>query len=644
MSDFVPSQEDEIRQLLFTPCESKDALARWIRVFLGPKLFFPDCIVSDESNSSPMDMIWEVYNKARLNDDENFSRVMAYANRGGFKTLGASVLEVLQVLHLNRNVAHMAAIFDQSKKSQEYVRDFFASPYIRDFRIGQNVKKIEICRYYNPETGRSLTEKEWLDLPSETKNTYQRKYNYIQIVLCTMQGANSAHTEFLCVDEVDVVPKQHIRAYEEAKHIPDPRDGMMPITLLTSTRKFSYGLVQTEIQNSSETGLHVRHWNVIDITKACEPSRHEPEKPKRTYYINDSNLRHITEEDYKLLDEQNQKKYYPREGFTGCQKCPLFPACKGRLATHQKSESPMLKPIPSIINAFKQSSAAAVQTQLLCRKPDASGLIYPKFEREIHMKTASQMAEMITGEKQDPNMTKSQLLQLMVDKGARFYAGMDFGFTHNFAVTVSAVFGQFMFIFTVIAMPNLELDEKVAVCEPLRAYNPTIYGDPESPADIKTFKRKGFNMREWSKYPGSVKAGIEVVRMKLMPAAGSPQLFLLKDDPLCELLATRIEKYHFMTDAGGFISEEPDDDNDDEVDAMRYMVMNVFAPKGKINIPNTKSPDLEDIKNTIAEATGRNDPGKQASFLKERIAALTGEVPDAVPGKTIRRGKFVFDG
>jgi hypothetical protein len=644
MSDLVPSRDDEIRQLLFTPCETKEALARWIRVFLGPKLFFPDTIVSDESNSSPMDMIWEVYNKARLNNDPDFSRVMAYANRGGFKTLGASVLEVLQVLHLGRNVAHMAAIFDQSKKSQEYVRDFFASPYIRDFRIGQNVKKIEICRYYNSETGRSLTEKEWLDLSSEAKMAYERKYNYIQIVLCTMQGANSAHTEFLCVDEVDVVPKQHIRAYEEAKHIPDPRDGLQPITLLTSTRKFSYGLVQTEIANSSETGLHVRHWNVIDITQACLPERHEPEKPKQTYYINDSTLRHITEEDYKLLDEQNQKKFYPREGFAGCKKCPLFSACKGRLATHQTSQSTMLKPISSIINSFKQSSAAAVQTQLLCRKPDASGLIYPKFERETHMKTASQMAEMITGEKHDQHMTKAQLLQLMLDKGARFYAGMDFGFTHNFAVTVAAVFGQFMFIFTVIAMPNLELDEKVAVCEPLKTYSPTIFGDEAYPADIKTFKRKGFNMREWSKYPGSVKAGIEVVRMKLMPAVGVPQMFLLKDDPGCEFLASRIEKYHFMTDAGGHISEEPDKDEDDEVDAMRYMVMNVFAPKGKINIPNSKSSDLEDIRKTIAEATGNLRPGQPANFLKEQIASLTGEVSDGGTTKTVRRGKFVFDG
>lgn len=631
-----------MRRALFTPCETKEQLARWIRVFLGFHL--PDCTVSEESNSNPMDLIWEVYNKARLNDDENYSRVMAYASRGGFKTLGASILEVLQVLHLRRNVAHMAAVFDQSKKSQEYVRDFFNKPYLRDFRVGQNVKKIEICRYYSPETGKSLTEAEWSALHSEHRMQFERVYNYVQIVLCTMQGANSAHTEFFCVDEVDVVPKQHRPAYEEAKHIPDPRNGLEPITLLTSTRKFSYGLVQEEINRATETGLHVRHWNVIDITAPCLPDRHLPDQPKQTYYVNDSTLRHVTEEDYKLLDDQSQKKFYPVEGFAGCKKCPLFSACKGRLATHQKSQSPMLKSIRTIINSFRTASHSGVQTQLLCRKPDESGLIYPKFNRETHMKTARQIAEMLTGEAQDRDLTKAQLLQLMVDKGARFYAGMDFGFTHNFATVVGAVFGQFMFVVTVIAKPGLELDEKIAVCEPLKPFGPTIFGDPEAPADIKTFKRKGFHMREWDKYKGSVKAGIEVVRMKLMPAVGEPQLFLLAGDDGCEFLAQRLEKYHFMTDAAGQVSDEPDDENDDEADALRYMVMNVFAPKGKLNLPTTKFGEVDDIRKTIAEATQSHTPGQQANWMREQIASITGDVAKTSETKTLRRGKFIFDG
>lgn len=640
-AEVLPTQDELMRRALFTPCETKEALARWIRVYLN--LSLPDCTVSEESNSSPMDLIWELYDKARRNDDEEFSRVMAYANRGGFKTLGAAILEVLMVIHLRRNVAHMAAIFDQSKKSQEYTKNFFNKPYIRDFKVGDNVKMIQMARYYNPNTGKSLTSDEFHALIPEHRNQFVTITNYVQIVLCTMAGANSAHTEFMCVDEVDVVPKQNKPAYEQAKHIPDPRDGMLPITLLTSTRKTNHGLVQRELDHARDTGLHVKHWNVIDITKPCEPERHKPDEPKVNLYINEITLRHISEADYELLDEMSKSKFEKREGFAGCAKCALFTACKGRLATHQKSKSPMLKPIPAIINAFKQSTAEAVTTELLCRKPDATGLIYAKLNREVHLKEPWQVAEMMTGEEFPHSLSKPDLLQLMFDKGARFYSGMDFGFAHNFAAILGAVFGQYCFVLSVITMPNLELDEKIAVCEPFRRFEPTVFGDPEAPADIKTFKRKGFNMREWDKYPGSVKAGIEIVRMKLQPALGSPQLYFIKDDPGCELLVDRMLKYHFLTDVAGQISDEPDDEDDDECDALRYMVMNIFAPKGKVVLPKTPEPPT--VKETVAVATSHMSPGKEADWMKQKIASLVGEGGEgAVEPTSIKKGKFRFDG
>src|SRR4051812_83939 len=113
----VLNKDELLKKVLFVPCESKQDLQTWIRVYLD--IDFPDCIVSEESNSSPMDLIWEIYDKARKNSDETFSRVMAYAARGTFKTLGASILEILTLLHLGRNIGHMAATKDQSERSQE---------------------------------------------------------------------------------------------------------------------------------------------------------------------------------------------------------------------------------------------------------------------------------------------------------------------------------------------------------------------------------------------------------------------------------------------------------------------------------------------------------------------------------------------
>ena len=636
MSESVISPEIEaMRRALFTVCESKEQLSRWVRVFLG--IHLPDCIVSDESNSSPMDALWEIYNKAHLNNDENFSRVLTYANRGGGKTLSASILEVLYALHLGRDVIHLAAIFDQSQLAQGYCRDHFNKPYLRDFRIGQNVKKIEVCRYYNKDSGISLTQNEWEGLDETSKLKYVRKYNYLQIVLCTLQSTNGQHGSAMTLDELDVIPLQHRGAYEEAKHIPDPRDGKLPITLLTSTRKFSWGLVQEEITKAAETGLHVRHWNAIDITQPCLPERHKPELPRQLYYIDDANLKHITEDDYLLLSGPQQEKFYPKEGFAGCKSCPIFSACKGRLATHQQSKSVMLKPISSLINTFKQSSVPAVQTQVLCRQPDSSGLIYPKLNRDIHMKTASQMAETMTGEPQSKDFSKADLLKLMVERGVSFFAGMDFGFTHAFAVGMGGVFGHNMFVVTVVAMSGLELDEKISVCEPLREFEPTIYGDPEAPADVKTFRRKGFNMAKWDKYKGSVKAGIEIVRMKLMPAVGDPQLFFLKDDPGCELAVKKLMTYHFMTDAGGASSEEPDKDDDDIADCIRYLVMNVFAPRGNLKMPKTPGPRAD---MTIDQEAQHSN----SEIMGNKITELTGEVQSTSEILDIKKGRFKFNG
>lgn len=637
----VIDQSDLKRRLLFVPCETKEALGNWIRIYFD--LYLPDCTVTEESNSNPLEMIWEVYNKLRLNNDPDFSRAMAYANRGGFKTLGASILEVLTVVHLGRNVAHMAAILDQSKKSQEYVRDFFAKPYLRDFRVGQNVKKIEICRYHNATNGRDLTEHEWATLDPKTKLTYKRVYNYIQIVLCTMQGANSAHTEFFVVDEVDVVPKQNVKAYNQAKSIPDSRDGMMPITLLTSTRKSRIGLVQKEIDKAEDTGLHIRHWNIIDTTAACMPDRHLPDQPKINLYINDDEVRHISEADYMLKDDVSKAKFYRQEAFAGCVRCPLFSSCKTRLATHQLSKSPMLKPITDVIAKFRHSSAEYVSTEYLCRKPDTTGLIYPRLNRETHMKTAAQMAEIIAGEPRPEVRDKATLIAFMKARGVTFNSGMDFGFTHNFAVCTFGVWGHYAFVLDVISQSGLELDDKLAKCEPLKEIysNPTIFGDTAYPSDIKTFKRKGFKMKDWDKAKDSVKGGIEVVRMMLWPALSSPRLFFLKDDPGCTFLVSMMELYHFQMDAAGDVSEDPDKEKDDECDAIRYGIMNTFAPKGLLRVPATATPEP-----TIAKPGFRPQAGDQQDWMKEIIRQHTGESSGASAPSTqqVKKGRFVWDG
>jgi hypothetical protein len=557
------SKEDLLKKILFVPAETKEALHRWIKVYL--QIDLPNCTVSEESNSNPMDLIWELYSRARDNDVEGFSRVMAYATRGGGKTLGSSILEILMMFHLKRNVGHMAATKDQSDRSQEYVINFMKLPFLRDFKTLENKKRIEITRYEHKKTKHNIVASEFALLSESEKQNYDLITNFLQIVICSLQGANGLHSEFFACDEIDTIDGERVRGYKESKNIPKARNGMLPITLLTSTRKFSYGLVQKELDAAHKTKLAVRHWNIVDVLEKCPADRHKPEEPKIDLWINDQTLEVFDDKQLENLDEVSRKNFVKQEAFAGCKTCPLFSICKTRLATHQKSDSPMLSPIAEIAAKIVDQSLEDVLTQLMCRSPSSAGLVYPKLNRQKHVKTADEIFQICNGEPPPSPMTRDSIIEWFRVNGAAFSTGIDFGFTHPFVAVTGFKWGNYLVVCDVVSRANLELDDKILACSHLSKLNPTVFADPEDPASAKTFATKGkFHVKEWSKNAGSVKAGIEIVRSKLQPAVGSPSLFFLKEANQIELLLSRLETYHFETDLAGNISEKPSKINDDE--------------------------------------------------------------------------------
>jgi hypothetical protein len=613
------SPEAVKRQVLFVPCKDKQTLHRWIKVFLG--VDFPDCIVDPESTSSPMDMLFEVYDHALKNNDTEFRRVLYFAARDSFKTLAAAALEVLAVFHLDRDVAHMAAIESQSRKSQQYVKKFLSRPILRDYVVGDNQEITWVVRYHNKETGEDLTTQEFDALEGTEGDRYEEVRHYIRIVICTMAGANSEHVPLFVVDEVDVV--RDPRAYEEAKMIPSGRGDKSPITLLTSTRKFSFGLVQKEIDAEKETGLKKRHWNIIDVTEACPTERHKPDLPRLPMYRSDELLKAITPEYYEKLTVDQQAKYVRDEAaYAGCATCKLYPMCQGRLATRQTSRSPLLKKIDDVIALFRAVSIPTAKAQLLCQKPSTEGLIYPQFDRDVHMLSAAQMASKITGEDYRDDLSKAELIQVMRQWELRWGAGMDFGFSHRFAVVSGATDGYRAFVVNVISEAELDPTQQVEICKrEIRALEPNIFPDPENPQMIRTLRKAGFRMRDWKKGPGSVIGGIDIVRMLLRPAVGEPRLYLLKDDEGCELLAKRMVGYHWKLDPDGRIGKVPDEEDDDECDAIRYWLMNLFAPRGAIKPAREASQDaptqLEEagrrLFRQILQEQGVNDNAEESS-------------------------------
>lgn len=598
------ARQEALRSALFVPCETKEALKDWIRCYLGNDLDLPDTIVSQDSTTSPMDFIWHIYDafrcrrfnlpeQAKYND---LVDLMAYASRDSFKTLGASILEVVVLMHMSLSVAHMAAIDRQAKKAQQYVKDFISAPIIRDFVTVRNETRVEITRYTHRVTGKDLTEPEFLSLSPVEQDEYDRRWNYIAIVICTLAGANSEHVPFMVVDEVDTIPSHNIVAYGEAKMIPSPWQGVRPITLYISTRKTSFGLVQQELNDAHETGMQVLHWNIIDVTHACAPERHLPEGGKiPIYYVEPAGQTRgsaISEEAYKELPEEKQQLYTKTEGYKGClSNCKLFFACKGNLANKQPGTSELLKTIDHTTGLFRKVAPHTANAQLLCKKPSEEGLIYPRMDRTTHVLTAAQIAEKITGDKYDPKFTRAQLVSLCKERGCEFTAGIDHGFSHNFAVVTGVKDGNRIFIIDVQAVAELELAHKVALLkrlyEEILQIDPRIWPDTSEPGSNTTIRKAKFRVQDWVKGKDSVTGGIEIVRGKLYPAFGDPQMYFLADDVGVEMLFSRMSRYHWTMDAAGRPTNVPDeyvskDEMDDECDAARYMIMNEFKPRGSV--------------------------------------------------------------
>lgn len=622
MNQQISQDEDVIlRRALFTPCLTKEDLHRWIAVYLG--FNFPDTVVDPESNSSPMDIIWEVYSKALENNDPEYSRVMTYASRDSFKTLGAAILEILAVVHLDRDVAHMAAIKPQAKKAQSYVKTMFRMPYLRDFVVSMNTEMTEIVWYSNPDTGDYLNTEQYDQLLEADKRRFVEHARYIKIVVCSMAGANSDHVPFFVVDEVDVVPKQNQTAYQEAKSIPGAFDGKEPITLLISTRKFAFGNVQQELNSADKTGLVVRHWNIIDVTERCSPSRHLPDRPRIEIYHRRDDLSAISRDEWSALSPEDQARYQKDEGYEGClSKCKLFAVCRGHLATRQKDHErvvdpktgredfvekprPLLKSHRFTTNKFKELTLDMAKAQLMCWQASREGLIYPNLSKQKHLLKPCDVAKKLTGEEFPANFNYTQLLLLMKERGGRWIVGGDFGYTHMFSVVLIYVDGYNAFVVGSWQQPELDPVEKVDLCErTIKEFNPTCYFDPEDPAMIKFLKKHGFRCPDWSKTPGSVIGGIETLRWKIMPTlTGEPQIFFVDGGPGVVEAMDTLMLYHWELGVDGSPTDVPDEvvsENietgekilDDVCDSIRYAIMNVFRNKGKV----TAAPDSDTIR------------------------------------------------
>lgn len=601
-------------------CHSKEELRDWILTFLD--IDFPCGWIDPESNSSPIDWMYQAYAYIRDGRKKRTPSMVVYSARECYKTLSMSCFEFVVMCHFGVTVSHMAAIKNQSEKAVSYV-----STYLRK------------CRKFIEYLGRNIDSA----AKSHIKITEtDGDESYLKVIVCTMAGANGDHTLIFCADELDVVQYPH--AFEEAKLIPGPDRGRMPLTIFTSTRKFSFGLMQKEIDMAIKNERPVLHWNIIDVTEKCLPDRHKPNEPKIERYISKSlPLKQITIKQFEELKEEDRGKFELIEAYAGCAECPLLPVCKSRLASRPDQDiGGLYKSIDHVINTFKSTNPDIAEAQLMCWKPGSVGVIYGRFSDCENTMTLEEAWQNFTGEEAPAGLTLNDLIDQLHRHEIPFYVSGDWGYRHNYALVASAVMpnGEW-WIFETFAMSELEFEDQLKYAKIFRdKYKPRRwFMDPAYPGSLKTFTKNGMPCKDFTK---DVMFGIESVRGQIVNSTGRRRMKVIKDsDCSNDILIQGFKMHHFMTDAQGRITQKPDDEEfADVMDALRYGGQNLFPPK-----KNGEKDDRSDIlaakeQELMVQRYAVQSHLNQSASIYQQIVESTGAV--TTPEKGWSKNKRVF--
>jgi hypothetical protein len=599
-------------ELLFAPLSSSQELKDWVRGFLGLEL--PLEITDPDSTSSPLDAIWQVYNAFRTNSGDVNPGYILLSCREGMKTVSVAILETLLMLHFQIEIAHAAAIESQSSVGLGY--------------ISENIAKVQPLMEYAgwvPDMANKRTIK---------FKTPQGKTTYIKVLICTVKGMNSLHVNALFLDELDLADK---KALKQAKNIVGHSKGIFGITVYLSTRKYAFGNMNDAIESAQEKNYKIIKWNILDVTEACPPSRHLPNEPKEDRYVTKNlPMQALSKAEWDTLPGPEQIKWdLVTDAHAGCLTCPLLAVCRKRLADKpQTATGGFYKPIITVIQKFKDNDPDTGEAELMCWRPGSEGLIYPRFVSQVgkgNVIDYKAAYETLMGPTNNA-ITELTLIHAMHEAGIQFFAGVDWGYTHDFTIIIMAMMpnGE-VWVVDSFAAPGLEMADMLRIAIP---YNDKYkvqawYCDPAYPANVKTFTR---NRMRSPKFTKDVMAGIEAVRSKITDGL-SKRLFKVINRPENKKLITAIVKHRFKLDGQGNITTEPDDERGiaDLCDALRYIAQNKFPIKGsqKPGASWAEEQSLNQLQNpTVTEQ------------MKQEIASRIADSGGSLTNTTSRKGGF----
>ena len=562
---------------------------------------FPMGVVYPTSTHGPIDAAWRIYELIKTGKSQDIPEVVLLSSRDSFKTLIASAIEVLCLVHFRFSIAHAAAILSQSEKAVAYANSFFSKikPYLEANgwrKTSDNKTKIE----WQTETGDSI---------------------YLRVLVMTRQGMNSEHLPMLFVDEVDLISDP--RAMEEAKMVPSIYKQYFPLSVFLSTRKYSGGLMEKKLREAERSGGEILRWNILDITERITPEQAKVNEPKIIRYISrELPLRNISPQEFRLLNEKEQDKFEKFEAYAGIADHPLLSVMKNYLVDRpQEDVGDLYKPVVAVRNNFKQTSPEMGEAQLLCNKPSSSGLVYPRFHPTENGISIDEAYSYLSGE-EEKNRTLTDLITYMHNLGIDFYGAADWGNTDETSIGVFAkIAGGMTWLIDMISAPDMEIPEiKEKIKEFTEIYKVNKwFCDSNYPAYIKMLRKTS---TKYGRIPAvgvkkgaeSVIDGITCTQSRIIDANNVRYFKVIKTQST-ERVFDAFQTYKWKLDGKGDpIDGKPEhgkDGTSDIMDMIRYYFYSMFG-KGKTlhfsyELENLNSQRPSNLNGKIKELTGKTD-------------------------------------
>lgn len=585
VNELTPQERHEFSKALVRQrFRCKEALKYWLMYYLDVDL--ADCIVSRHATSTPLDMVWDIYQFCANETNEEPLSTFYIAGRGSQKTLSSAVLAIILPLHFGRGIVHLGGTEDQANRAYSYFKKFASKPYISDYLK---------------------------DAPKISKTTFIVAGNEvdIEILPITEASVQGPHQPVVSIDELASLAPNKLAAYPSIAGIPiyTPDTGRPWVKFGISSRKGRYTIIETEYEDRHKTGSVFKFWTALENTKKCPDSISGTED--LVMYVNPFENKALLESEFEKLEEIEKDKYERVNAKKGCYTCPLKAMCGGDLK-RQTSTCRTLKPTKATITDFKTSPFDWFLSQRMSLQPSAEDLVYPRFKRVEFEKTPREMYTIFSGRDPGFDVTEEQLINEMVRVGVKRYAGVDHGYTHPFAIVIIFEDSQNnIYIMHSYEESGLEPPEVVDLVQKLKLkYRFThLYPDTASPAINKMLKKIVNVGDDFTKVPAD---GIALIRDKMCPSVGGTKMYGVKG--ACDSLINNLEKYHFAYDTAGKLTDKPVKEFDDSHDALSYPAQNRWHRSKPIVTANQPADPLNDPLNPKKESTEQYGQKVQAQY------------------------------